>query len=92
MRFESCRRCKFRCLYYDNKNKIIKNFNKHASCNYKCKRDDRKCNSVQIWNKELCQCERKKVTKHHLFEKDFVWNLSACTFEKIGNSKVFLRN
>ena len=44
---------------------------KHISCECKCKLDGTKCNSNQWWNKDKCRCEYKK---HHLFEKEYVWN------------------
>ena len=34
-----------------------KTLTKHIPCDYKCKFDDKKCNSNQKWNKELLLCD-----------------------------------
>ena len=34
-----------------------------------------KCSSNQWWNIDKCQCECKK---HHICEKDYVWNPITC--------------
>ena len=34
---------------------------KHISCKFKCKFDERKCNSDQWWNNDKFWCECKKV-------------------------------
>ena len=34
-----------------------------------------KCNSNQNWNNDKCWCECKK---HHICEKDYIWNLASC--------------
>ena len=47
-----------------------KTLTKHI-CKCKCKFDGRKCNSNQKWNNDKCRCECKK---HHIFEKDHIWN------------------
>ena len=52
---------------------------KHISCKCNCKFDGRKFNSNQNWNEELCQCERKNSSKHHVCKKYYIWNPSACT-------------
>ena len=44
---------------------------KHISCKYKCKFDGRRCNLNQLWNSNKCRCECKK---HHICEKDYIWN------------------
>ena len=44
----------------------------------KCKFDGTKCNSNQWWNNDKCRCECKK---HHIGEKDYVWNLATCNCE-----------
>ena len=36
--------------------KQSKTLTKHLSCECKCKRDGRKCNSNRQWNKDKCQC------------------------------------
>ena len=37
----------------------LKTLRKHISYDYKCKFDDKKCNSNQKWNNELYRCECK---------------------------------
>ena len=49
------------------------------SCECKCKFDGTKCNSNQWWNNDKCRCEREK---HHICEKDYVWNASAGSYDK----------
>ena len=49
---------------------------KHTSCKYKCKFDGRKCSSDQWLNSDKCRC---KCRKHHLYEKDYIWNPFACS-------------
>ena len=58
-----------------NESKIL---TKHISCEYKCRFDERKCNSDQCWNndKYLCECK-----KRHVYEKDYTWNPSSCSCE-----------
>ena len=51
---------------------------KHISCNCKCKFDGRKCNLHQWWNNDKCWYECKK---HHVCEKDYVWNPATCNYE-----------
>ena len=53
----------------------LKTLTKHLSCECKCKLDGTKCNSYQWWNNDICQCECKK---HHICEKEYVWNPSTC--------------
>ena len=48
-----------------------KTLTKHISCEFKCKFDGRTCNSNQWWNNDKGRCECKK---HHICEKDYVWN------------------
>ena len=43
-----------------------KTLTKDISCEYKCKLDQRKCNSNQWWNNNKCWC---KCKKHHICEK-----------------------
>ena len=49
---------------------------KDISCECKCKFYERKCNSNQKWNKYKWRCECKK---HHICEKDYVWNPVTCS-------------
>ena len=35
-----------------------------------------KCNSNQKWNNDKCRCECKK---HHICEKDYIWNPATCS-------------
>ena len=56
-----------------NKSKIL---TKDISCKCKCKVDGRKCNSDQKWNNNKCRCQCKK---HNICEKDYIWNLAACS-------------
>ena len=51
---------------------------KGISC--KCKRElnGTKCNSTQWWNNDKCWCQCKK---HHICEKDYVWNPATCNCE-----------
>ena len=49
---------------------------KHVSCECKCKFGGRKLNSNQKSNNDQCWCECKK---HHMCEKDYIWNLATCS-------------
>ena len=51
---------------------------KDISCESKCKFDAKKCNSNQKWNNDKCWCEYKK---HHICEKDYIWNPATCSCE-----------
>ena len=53
-----------------------KSLTKHTPCECKCKFSGRKCNSNQWWNNDKCWCECKK---HHICEKDYIWNPSTCS-------------
>ena len=44
----------------------------------KCKFDETKFKSSQWWNNDKCWCECKK---HHICEKDYVWNPATCNCE-----------
>ena len=55
-----------------------KTLTKHISCECKCKLDEAKCKSNQWWNNSKCRC---KFKKHHICEKEFVWNPSTCIYE-----------
>ena len=48
-----------------------KTLTNHISCECECRFDGRKCNSNQWWNNDKCQSDCKK---HHVCEKDHVWN------------------
>ena len=52
-----------------------KTLTKHISCECKCKLDGTKCKSNKWWKNDKCQCE---CQKHHICEKEFVWNPSTC--------------
>ena len=58
-----------------NESKIL---TKHVSSEWKSKFDARKCNSDQKWNNDKCPSECRK---HHISEKDYIWNTATC---KIG--------
>ena len=51
---------------------------KHISCKCKCKFHARKCTSNQRWNNNKYRCECKK---HHIREKDSIWNPDTCCCE-----------
>ena len=48
---------------------------KHILRKCKCRFDGRKCNSNQWWNNDKCRC---KCKKHHVCEKNYVWNPTTC--------------
>ena len=43
-----------------------KSLTKHISCKSKCKLYGRKCNSIQKWNNNKCQCDCKNMKEHHV--------------------------
>ena len=67
----------------------IKTLTKHVSCECKCKSYDRKCNSDQKWNEELCKWECKnvitcdnvieatKTTPTNFIEKNETWKITT---------------
>ena len=55
-----------------------KTLNKHISCKCKRKFDGTKCNLNQWWNNDKCP---SKCKKHHICEKDYVWNPATCNCE-----------
>lgn len=57
---------------------------KHILCECKCQFDGRKCNSSQNWNNNKCHRGCKNTRKHHVWEKNYIWNSNTCTCE---NSK-----
>ena len=56
----------------------MKTLIKHIPCECKCKLERTKGNSNHWWNKDNCQYECKK---HHICEKEYVWNPSTCFCE-----------
>ena len=58
-----------------NESKVL---TKDIPCKCKCKLDERKHNSNQKWNNDNCQY---KCKKHHICEKDYIWNLATCSCE-----------
>ena len=63
-----------------------KSLTKHTSCECKWKFAGRKCNSNQWWNNDKCWCECKK---HHICEKDYIWNPSTCSYKNGFFSKYY---
>ena len=55
-----------------------KTLTKQISWQCKCKFDGTKCRSNQWWNNNKCQCD---CNKHHICEKDYVWNPATCNWE-----------
>ena len=55
-----------------------KTLTKYISCKCKCEFDGRKYNSDQWWNNDKFWCE---CIKHHVCEKDYIWNPSTCNCE-----------
>ena len=60
--------CFFNMITGINKSRTL---TKHISCKCECEFDVRKCNLDQKWNNYKCRCECKK---HHICEKDYIWN------------------
>ena len=56
----------------------LKKLTKYISPECKCKFNWTKCNSNQWWKSGKCWCECKK---HHIYEKNYVWNPRACISE-----------
>ena len=54
---------------------------KHISCVCKSTFDDRKRNLNQKWNNVKFQCECKNLKKHHVCEKDYIFNPATCNCE-----------
>ena len=54
-----------------NESKIL---TKQISCEWKHKFDDRKCNSNQQRNNNICPCERKNPKEHNARKKDYIWD------------------
>ena len=53
---------------------------KNKSCGCKCKLDKDTCNNKQIWNKDTCKCECRKINAK-LCGSGFIWNPSVCICE-----------
>ena len=53
---------------------------RYVSCECKCKFGGRQCNWNQKWNNDKCRCECKK---HHICEKDYIWNPATCSWESV---------
>ena len=53
-----------------------KTLTKHISCERNCRFDRRKYSSDQSWNNGNVNVS---VKKHHICEKDYVWNPNTCT-------------
>ena len=53
-----------------------KTLTKDISCECKCKFDGRRCNSNKKGDKDKCWYECKK---HHIYEKDYIWNPPTCS-------------
>ena len=49
---------------------------KDIPCKCKCRFDGRKCNFHQKRNNDKCRCQCKK---HHICEKDYIWNPATCS-------------
>ena len=56
----------------------VLNKTKDISYKCKCKSDGRKFNSNQWWSNDKCRCE---CLKHHICEKDYIWNPATCNCE-----------
>ena len=56
----------------------VPNKTKDISCKCKCKSDGRKFNSNQWCSNNKCRCE---CLKHHICEKDYIWNPATCNCE-----------
>ena len=57
---------------------MITGINESKTCECKWKFDSRKCNSNQKWNNDKSRCRCKK---HHICEKDYIWNPATCSCE-----------
>ena len=58
-----------------------KTLTKHISCKCKCKFDGTKYNLNQKFNNDNSQYECKNLRKHHVYERDYIWNPSTCMCE-----------
>ena len=53
------------------------NIEKHKSFGYKCKLNKDACNNKQIWSKDTCKCECKKINTKEVWDSEFIWNPSV---------------
>ena len=53
------------------------NIVKHKNCECKCKLNKDACNNKQIWNKDACQYECKKINTKEVRNSGFIWNPSV---------------
>ena len=54
----------------------------HETCKCKCRLDAASvCNNKQIWNKDKCRCECKKLIDKGRCDKGFIWNPNNCDCE-----------
>ena len=58
-----------------------KTLTKHISYKCKCKSDGTKYNLNQKFNNDNSQYECKNLRKHHVYERDYIWNPSTCMCE-----------
>ena len=58
-----------------------KTLTKHISYKCKCKFDGTKYNLNQKFNNDNSQYECKNLRKHHVYERDYIWNPSTCMCE-----------
>ena len=65
---------------------------KNILCKCKCKHNGRKCNSDQMWNNSKIQCKYKNPRNHYMWEKDYIWNPSTCTYENDTLFRVLFRS
>ena len=49
---------------------------------HKSKLNKDACNNKLIWNKDTCQCERKKINTKEICDSGFIWNPSICICER----------
>ena len=59
-------------------NEWIENVNKRYMIKCRWKLDGRNCNSNQKWNNDKCW---RECIKHHICEKDYIWNPATCSCE-----------
>ena len=59
----------------------MKLLTKKNICGWKCKLNKDACNNKQIWNKDTCKCECKKINTEEVCDSGFIWNPSVCSGE-----------
>ena len=77
-------RFKSKHLQYDYKNKWVENINKRISCEWKCKFNDRKCNSSQKCNNDKCRRECK-TSKNIMCPKKITFGIPLHVDTKLVN-------